>query len=85
MNSQSKADQRTIKTLITSGKQAGGALTEVLSQVPAITEAVVQLHQLDLVCLAESQLIGTSRVKVICHSKSAFPQVSGVIRRTNSD
>jgi hypothetical protein len=57
----------------------------MLSQVPAITEAIVQLHQLNLVCLAESQLVGTSRVKVICHSKSASSFLFGVGWRTDGN
>jgi hypothetical protein len=62
-----------IRTL---GKEAIVASLGVLAQEPAIAKVVVALNQLDAVPAPETELVGTPRQKLVCSSKSVFPQLT---------
>ena len=49
----------------TTGKQAGSAAAKVTSEIPAISETVIQFYQFDSFGFAQGKLVGATSIKVI--------------------
>lgn len=50
---------------LTTRKEAGPAAMKMTSEIPAISEAIVQFHQFDSFGFAQGKLVGAASIKVI--------------------